>query len=69
MYIALEKDKPEDMTEAKWQKINHLACGTIMHFLVVKDQKYFIMRETIISDFWQKMEDKYMTKSIENHLY
>ena len=27
------------------------------------------MREMKAKEFWKKLEDKYMTKSVENHLY
>ena len=65
--ITLE-DKPKDMDEKEWSKINRQACGTI-RLCLVKDQKYFVMKETLAKDLWKKLEDKYMTKSIENRLY
>lgn len=37
-----------------------------------KAQKYFLIfltREPIASDVWQKLEDKYIAKSIKNYLY
>lgn len=34
-----------------------------------KDKKYFVLRETVASDFWQELEDKYIMKSIEKHLH
>lgn len=33
LHMALENDKPKDMTEAKRQKINRLAFGMIRHCL------------------------------------
>ena len=65
--ITLE-DKPESMEEPEWLKINSLACGSI-RLCLAKDVKYFVMRETKANVLWQKLEDKYMTKSIENRLY
>ena len=36
---------------------------------LAKNQKYFVMRETKAKEFRKKLEDKYMTKSVENRLY
>ena len=36
---------------------------------LAKNQKYFVMRETKAKEFWKKLEDKYMTNSVENRLY
>uniref|UniRef100_A0A2N9IA27 Retrotransposon Copia-like N-terminal domain-containing protein n=1 Tax=Fagus sylvatica TaxID=28930 RepID=A0A2N9IA27_FAGSY len=65
--IALE-DKPEEMSTKDWEKINRQACGTI-RLCLAKDQKYFVMRETKAKELWKKLENKYMTKSMENRLY
>ena len=65
--ITLE-DKSEDMTERDWDKLNRQACGTI-RLCLAKDQKYFVMRETKASELWRKLEEKYLTKSIESRLY
>lgn len=65
--IALE-DKPEEMSTKDWEKINRQACGTI-RLCLAKDQKYFVMRETKAKELWKKLENKYMTKSVENRLY
>ena len=43
-------------------------CNSIRLFLA-KDQKYFVMYEIVAKDLWRKLEDKYMTKSMENRLY
>lgn len=66
--MVSEKDKYENMMEAEWKKINSLASRMIRLYLG-KDQKYFVMRKIIISDFWQKFKDKCITKSIENYFY
>ena len=65
--ITLE-DKPEGMSDKDWEKINRQACGTI-RLCLAKDQKYFFMRETKAKELWKMLEDKYKTKSVENHLY
>ncbi|PSS08126.1 Endonuclease [Actinidia chinensis var. chinensis] len=65
--ITLEA-KPEDMSEKDWAKLNRQACGTI-RLCLAKDQKYFVMKETSAKELWDKLENKYMTKSVENRLY
>lgn len=56
------------MSDKDWNKINQLACGTI-RLCLAKDQKYSVMKETNVKDLWKKLDDKHMTKSIENRLY
>ena len=65
--VTLE-DKPGEMSEADWKKLNRQACGTI-RLCLVNDQKYFVMKESMAKELWNKLEDKYMTKGIENKLY
>ncbi|TXG46307.1 hypothetical protein EZV62_028187 [Acer yangbiense] len=65
--IALSS-KPKDISNEDWNYVNRQACGTI-RLCLAKDQKYFVMKETMASSLWKKLEDKYMTKSIENRLY
>ncbi|KAF3950225.1 hypothetical protein CMV_023988 [Castanea mollissima] len=65
--ITLE-DKIEGMSDKDWENINRQACGTI-RLCLAKNQKYFVMRETNAIELWKKLEDKYMTKSVENCLY
>ncbi|KAL6226184.1 hypothetical protein ACLB2K_000147 [Fragaria x ananassa] len=65
--MALE-DRPEGMSDKDWQKINKMACSTI-RLCLAKQQKFDVMRETAAKDLWQKLEDKYMTKSAENRLH
>ena len=61
-------DKPEGMSDADWQKVNKMACSTI-RLCLAKQQKFFVMRDTMAKELWQKLEDKYMTKSAENRLH
>ncbi|KAJ8647687.1 hypothetical protein MRB53_000710 [Persea americana] len=65
--IALE-DKPSDMKDEEWKKINRQACSTI-RLCLAKDQKYSVMRETSAKELWQRLEEKYRTKSLENWIY
>lgn len=65
--IALE-DKPIEMVEKYWVKINRKACG-IIRLCLAKDHKYFVMEETSTKELWKKLGDKYMTYSIATGLY
>lgn len=65
--IALES-KPKDYSDDDWNYVNRQACGTI-RLCLRKDQKYFVMKENIAAILWKKLEDKFMTKSVENRLY
>ncbi|KAL6012535.1 hypothetical protein ACLOJK_003024 [Asimina triloba] len=38
-----QQDKPEEMDDKTWDKLNHQACGTI-RLCLAKDQKYFVMK-------------------------
>ncbi|KAG2663573.1 hypothetical protein I3760_16G037700 [Carya illinoinensis] len=60
--------KPDDMTDQGWKKLNTQDCSTI-RLCLTKEQKYFVMRETDARVLWQKLEDKFMKKSIESRLY
>ena len=64
--ITLEDEKLEDITKQELLKMNRLACGSI-HLYLIKDIKYFVMRENVAAKLlWKKLEDKCMTKSVEN---
>ncbi|TXG61001.1 hypothetical protein EZV62_012364 [Acer yangbiense] len=65
--IALNS-KPKDISDEDWNYVNRQACGTI-RLCLAKDQKYGVMRETNAKSLWKQLEDKYMTKSMENRLY
>jgi hypothetical protein len=65
--VTLE-DKPKKMLEADWRKLNCQACG-IIRLCLAKDHMYFVIKETMAKELWKKLEDKYMTKGIENKLY
>ncbi|KAA8529158.1 hypothetical protein F0562_034043 [Nyssa sinensis] len=65
--ITLE-DKPDDIEEKDWAKINRQTCDTI-RFCLTKDQKYFVMRKTSVKQLWEKLKNKFITMSVENRLY
>ncbi|KAJ8625128.1 hypothetical protein MRB53_033658 [Persea americana] len=56
------------MKDKEWQKINPQACSTI-RLCLAKDQKCSVMGKTSAKELWQKLEEKYMTKSLENRIY
>ncbi|KAK0597034.1 hypothetical protein LWI29_021128 [Acer saccharum] len=56
------------MDDKEWETLNRQACGTI-RLNLAKDQKYTIMKEKFVKKLWKTLEDKYMTKSLENRLY
>ncbi|CAL8989939.1 unnamed protein product, partial [Prunus brigantina] len=62
------EDKPEDIDDKQWTRINLHACATIRSFLD-KELKYPYMKETSAKKLWRKLEEKYMTKSAENRLF
>ncbi|KAG8480173.1 hypothetical protein CXB51_024954 [Gossypium anomalum] len=61
--IALE-EKPDK----EWAKINRQACGTI-RLCLAKEQKYSVMRETSAKKLWDTLEEKFLTKSLENSFF
>ncbi|KAG8486258.1 hypothetical protein CXB51_019637 [Gossypium anomalum] len=65
--IALE-EKLDKMDDKEWAKINRQACGTI-RLCLAKEQKYSVMRETSAKKLWDTLEEKFLTKSLENRLY
>ena len=62
--VALE-EKLDDIDDKEWARINCEACSSICSCLV-KAQKYSIMKEASAKILWKTLEDKYMTKSLEN---
>nr|TKS11203.1 hypothetical protein D5086_0000074780 [Populus alba] len=62
------EDKPKDLDEKSWERINRLACSSI-RLCLVKDQKYAFSEQNSAKELWQALEDKFMKKSIENRLY
>lgn len=54
--VALE-EKPEDMSDVDWNRVNKMVCSTIC-LCLAKQQKFNVMRETSAKELWQKLEDK-----------
>ncbi|CAL8139425.1 unnamed protein product [Prunus armeniaca] len=56
------EDKPEDIDDKQWTRINLHVCAAIRSFLD-KELKYPYMKETSTKELWKKLKEKYMTKS------
>ncbi|KAE8687328.1 Peroxidase 44 [Hibiscus syriacus] len=66
--IVIEGEKPDDVEEKEWKRINRLACGTIRSCLS-REQKYAFFKETSASKLWKALEEKILKKSGQNKLY
>lgn len=66
--ILESDDRPEQMLERDWLKMNRSACGLIRNCLS-QEIKYGMMIETFIVKLWKTLENKYLMKSVENHLH
>ncbi|KAE8661751.1 hypothetical protein F3Y22_tig00113724pilonHSYRG00184 [Hibiscus syriacus] len=66
--IAIEGEKPDDVEEKEWNRINRMACGTIRSCLS-REQKYAFSKETSASKLWKALEEKFLKKSGQNKLY
>ncbi|KAG8474501.1 hypothetical protein CXB51_031160 [Gossypium anomalum] len=62
------EEKPNKMDDKEWAKINRQAYGTIC-LCLAKEQKYSVIRETSVKKLWDTLEEKFLTKSLENRLY
>ena len=62
------KDKPDEWFDAEWTEYDRLTCSTI-HLHLASNVMYYVMHETSALVIWKKLDDQYMTNSIENHLY
>ncbi|GMP62704.1 hypothetical protein CsSME_00024701 [Camellia sinensis var. sinensis] len=61
-------DKPDDLDEIEWERVNLLACSSI-RLCLAKEEKYAFTEYDIAKKLWKALEDKFMTKSIESRLY
>ena len=60
--------KPEMMTNVEWQEFDLKAYSNIrLH--IAQNVIYYVIREKSAARIWKILEDKYMTKRIENRLY
>ena len=62
------KEKPADLEDAVWNKMNRSTCGVIRSCLT-QDLKYDVMDETSARKIWEMLAEKYLTKSVENMLH
>ncbi|XP_020266969.1 uncharacterized protein LOC109842514 [Asparagus officinalis] len=56
------------MEEKVWKKVNSRACGIIRSCLTL-DLIYDVMNETLTKRLWEILNNKYLTKNIENQLH
>ncbi|KAI4331921.1 hypothetical protein L6164_016867 [Bauhinia variegata] len=66
--FALEEEKPDDIEEKDWTRINRLACGTI-RLCLSKEQKYPFMRETSAHKLWKELNKLYMRTKLYRFQY
>ena len=62
------QEKPEDIEDKVQKKMNSRACGVIRSCLM-PDLIYDVMNETLAKRLWETLNEKYLTKSIENRLH
>ena len=62
------EEKLEKIVDKQWKRLNLHACGSIRWFFD-KELKYPYMKETSAKELWKKLEEKYMTKRVENRLF
>jgi len=69
LYDTLKlQEKPAEVDEKVWKKMNRMACGCIMSYLT-QDLTFDMMNETSARKIWETLASKYLTKSVENHLH
>ena len=62
------KNKRHLYDEEIWDRMNEKACGQIISCLT-KEVKYLVKDEECAVTLWRTLEEKYLLKSIENHLH
>ncbi|KAL7258699.1 hypothetical protein ACSBR1_004749 [Camellia fascicularis] len=61
-------DKPESLDEFEWEKVNLLTCSSIQ-LCLAQEEKYAFIEYHTTKELWKVLQDKFMTKNIENRLY
>ena len=61
-------EKPAEVEEKVWMKLNKTACGIIRSRLT-HDLKYDVINETSAKSIWEILARKYLTKNIKNRLH
>jgi len=59
----LLENKPEEISEKDWDKMNRTTCGFIRSCLT-QDLKYYVINESSTRKIWEILEAKYLTKSV-----
>ena len=68
MVKALGERKPESMEKSDWEELQAKAVATI-RLCLTDDVMYHVMDEESPVTVWQKLESRYMSKSLTNKLY
>ena len=61
-------ERPSKYEEAVWEKMNRNACGVIRSCLE-QELKYDVIGVTSAMKMWEILNNKYLTKSVENRLH
>jgi len=59
-----EDEKPDDITDRKWEKMNCIACGLIRSCLS-QDVKYLVLEKTVAKKMWKILGDQYLSRAVE----
>jgi len=62
------QERSAEVKEKVWKKHNRMACGIIRSYLT-RDLKYDAMNETSTKSIWETLANKYLMKSVKNHLH
>ena len=65
---ALWAKKPEGMDDLDWEELQQRATGTI-RLCLADEIMYQVMDIKSPGEVWQKLESRYMSKSLTNKLY
>ena len=66
-FLHLE-EKPEEISEKDWDKMNRTTCDLIRSCLTQKI-RYYVLYETSTRKIWEILEKKYLMKSIEFRMH
>jgi len=64
----LLENKPKEISEKEWDRMNRTACRVIRSCLT-EHLKYHVMNETSARKIWDILEDMFLSRSIENRLH
>ena len=62
------QERPAEMEEKIWKKMNRTTCGVIRSCLS-QDLKYDVMNKASVKKIWETLASKYLMKNVENRLH